>query len=66
MRFLTVQNIIVRICVQNWLEKYLQIPENKEKWKKKIMVEQCREKLVANDENPDDYFFKHEGSRWLM
>lgn len=30
------------------------------------MVEQCRADLVANGENPDDYFFKHEESRWLM
>lgn len=66
MRFLTIQNIIVRICVQNWIKKWYLRPENKEKWKKKIMVEQCRVDLVANGENPDDYFFKHKGSRWLM
>ena len=30
------------------------------------MVEQCRTELIANGENPDDYFFKHKGSRWLM
>lgn len=30
------------------------------------MVEQCRADLIANGENSDDYFFKHEGSRWLM
>ena len=27
------------------------------------MVEQCRTDLIANGENPDDYFFKHEGEQ---
>ena len=30
------------------------------------MVEQCRTELSTNGENPDDYFFKHKGNRWLM